>query len=97
MPPTLALHDTVAVPDPEIDVGLMAPHMSPDPVLSVNVTIPLNPLVALIAMVELADWPGLIAAGELAEMVKSGDGGPRGRNVSRQPHPMGLLLHCIAP
>jgi hypothetical protein len=97
VPPALALHETVAVPDPEIVAGLIAPHVRPVGTASVRDTVPVKPFCAEMVMVELADWPTLTAEGEVAEIVKSGVSGPKGRNVSRQPHPMGLLLHCIAP
>lgn len=91
------MHDTVAVPEPDRVVGLMVPQFSPDGIVSVRETVPLKPFTEAMVIVELADWPVLTALGEVAEMVKSGAGGPSGRNVSRHPHPMGLLLHCIAP
>jgi len=97
VPPALALQDTVAVPEPDRAVGLMAPHVSPDGTLSVRETVPVKPFTEAIVIVEVADWPLLTALGEDAEIVKSGAGGLSGRNVSRHPHPMGLLLHCIAP
>ncbi len=97
MPPALPLHDTVAVPDPERVAGLIAPHDNPEGTVSVRVMVPVNPLTDAIVIVELADWPVLTALGEVAEMVKSGAGGASGWNVRRQPQPMGLLLHWVAP
>ena len=97
MPPALALHDTVAVPEPDRVVGLMVPQLSPDGIVSVRETVPLKPFNEAMVIVELADWPVLTALGEVAEMVKSGAGGASGWNVRRQPQPMGLLLHCVAP
>src|SRR5437660_453453 len=78
-------------------VLLMFPQLRPFGTVSVKATIAVKPFTEAMVIVELADWPVLTALGEVAEMVKSGAGGPSGRNVSRHPHPMGLLLHCIAP
>jgi hypothetical protein len=97
VPPALALQDTVAVPEAVKLLGLIVPQVSPDGTLSVRVTVPTNPFSAFIVIVELADWPVLTALGEVAEIVKSGAGGPRLRNLSRQPQPIGELAHCIAP
>jgi hypothetical protein len=85
------------VPEPDRVEGLIEPHVNPDGRVSFSDTVPEKPFCAVIVIVELVDWPALTAAGEVAEMVKSGAGGLRGRNVSRHPQPMGLLLHCIAP
>ena len=93
----LALQDSVAVPEPDSVAGVIVPHVSPDGGESVRETVPVNPFTEVIVIVVLVDWPVLTGLGEVAVIVKSGDGGPSGRNVSRQPHPMGLLLHCIAP
>jgi hypothetical protein len=75
VPPTLALQDAVAVPEPDRVVGLIVPHVSPEGTLSVNVTVPVKPFSAVIVIVDVVDWPGLTVAGEVAEMVKSGEGG----------------------
>ena len=74
VPPALALHETVAVPEPDRLVGLMDPHVSPEGTLSVSATLPEKPFCALIVIVEPADWPGLTAPGEVAEIAKSGLG-----------------------
>lgn len=55
VPARVALQETVAVPDPVTVLGVMAPHVSPDGRVSVRVTIPANPLAALIVIVEVAD------------------------------------------
>ena len=91
------VQDTVAVPEPDTEVGLMEPHISPDGMLSLSDTVPVKPFCAVIVIVELADWPLLTAAGEVAEIVKSGVGGLSGTKVSKHPQPLGLLLHCMAP
>jgi hypothetical protein len=98
VPATLELHETVAVPEVAILVGLMDPQVKPEGRLpSVRVIVPVNPFWAAVVIVELADWPALTPDGELAVMVKSGAGGPRLRNFSKQPQPIGELAHCIAP
>lgn len=71
MAAVVELHETVAVPDPVTELGVMAAQVKPAGTVSVRVTTPENPLVAVTAMVELADWPTLTAAGELADIVKS--------------------------
>ena len=55
MPATLALHDTVAVPDPVMLLGVIAPHVSPTGTVSVRLTTPLKWFNALMVMVEVAD------------------------------------------
>jgi hypothetical protein len=70
-PATVAEHDTVAVPEPVIEPGVIAPQVRPAGTVSVRVTTPANPLAAVIVIVELADWPTLTAAGEDAAIVKS--------------------------
>jgi len=49
----------------------MAPQVSPAGTVSVRATTPVKPLTAVTVMVEVADWPALTAAGELAVIVKS--------------------------
>jgi len=78
-------------------VGLIEPHVNPEGGVSVRVTIPVNPFWAAVVIVEVADWPAFVPAGLVPVSVKSGAGGPRLKNLSRQPHPGGLLAHCIAP
>jgi len=64
----------VAVPDPTMMLGLIDPQVNPDGIVSVRDTVPENPLSAVTVMVEVADWPVLVGAGELAEMEKSEEG-----------------------
>ncbi len=71
VPATVALQDTVAVPEPVIVPGVMAPQVRPAGTVSVRVTTPANPFTAVIVIVEEADWPALTAAGEEAAIVKS--------------------------
>jgi len=49
----------------------MAPQVRPAGTVSVRATTPVKPLTAVTVMVEVADWPALTAAGELAVIVKS--------------------------
>jgi hypothetical protein len=65
------LHDTVAVPELSTLDGAIAEHVNPGAILSVRVTVPVNPFTADIETVIVADAPALTAAGELAEIVKS--------------------------
>jgi hypothetical protein len=52
-------------------VGLIAPQVRPAAGVSVRLTTPAKPFRAVIVMVDVADWPALTAAGELAAIVKS--------------------------
>jgi hypothetical protein len=70
----VALHETVAVPDPVMLLGLIDPQLRPDGMVSVRDTVPENPLSAVIVTVEVLDWPALVGAGEVAEAEKSGGG-----------------------
>ena len=70
-PATVAEQDTVAVPEPVTELGVIAPHVRPAGTVSVRVTTPAKPFNAVIVMVEVADWPAFTAAGEDAAMVKS--------------------------
>lgn len=97
MPATVELQETVAVPDVTMLVGEMGPQVRPEGGASARVTVPVKPFLAAIMIVELADWSTLIPEGVLAVTVKSGGGGPRLRNLSKHPHPTGLLLHWSAP
>ncbi len=71
MAATVALHDTVAVPEPVTEPGVIAPQVRPAGTVSVNVTTPAKPFTAVIVIVEEADWTALTAAGEEAAIVKS--------------------------
>ncbi len=68
---TVELHETVAVPDPVTLPGVIAPHVRFAGTVSVRVTTPLNPLVAEIVIVDVAEVPALTAAGEVAVMLKA--------------------------
>ncbi len=53
MPATLALHDTVAVPDPVKLLGEIDPQLKPDGTVSVNDTVPLKPFSGAMLIVEV--------------------------------------------
>jgi len=55
LPATLAVQDTVAVPDPVMLLGAITPHVSPTGTVSVRLTTPLKWFNALMVMVEVAD------------------------------------------
>ena len=61
----------VAVPEPVIVPGVMAPHVNPAGTVSVRVTTPANPFRGAMVIVEIADDPAGTDAGEVAEIVKS--------------------------
>jgi len=67
----VALHDTIAEPEPVTFAGVVAPQMSPDEALTPKVTVPLNPLTAVTVTVELVDWPTFTGTGEEAIIEKS--------------------------
>jgi len=68
----LALQDTVAVPDPVMLLGDIAPHVSPAGAVSVNETMSVNPLTEVRFIVELVVWRILTGAGVDAEIMKFG-------------------------
>ena len=70
MPETVALHETVAVPEPVTLFGVIVPHVRPDGATSPRVTIPENPFTAPRVIVEVAEEPALTGAGRDADMVK---------------------------
>lgn len=71
VPAVVELQSTVAVPDPVTLLGVMAPHVRPEGIVSVNATEPVNPLRAVMVIVDVAEDP-TVADGEVAVMVKSG-------------------------
>jgi hypothetical protein len=71
VPSVVELQETVAVPEVVMLVGLMAPHVRPERMVSVRLTVPVNPLTAAIVIVEVAEVPTVTAAGEVAVMLKS--------------------------
>jgi len=52
---TVALQETVAVPEPVTVPGVIAPQVNPTGTVSVNVTMPAKPLTADIVIVDTAD------------------------------------------
>jgi len=60
------------VPDPTTLAPLILPQLRPLVALSVKATVPVNPFRALIVIVVVPDWPTFTAAGEVAEIPKSG-------------------------
>jgi hypothetical protein len=70
VPTTVALHDSVAVPEPVILLGVIAPHVRPDGTVSVRLTVPVKPLTAVTVMVEATAVP-VVVEGEVAVRVKS--------------------------
>ena len=65
------LQDRVAVPELVKLVGVIAPQVKFAGTVSVKLTVPVNPLIAVTVIVEVAETPALTAAGEVAEMLKS--------------------------
>lgn len=78
-------------------LGLIAPQVNPAGEVSVRLIVPVNPFWPLMLIDDETDCPTATPDGLDAATAKSGAGGPRLRNLSRQPHPGGLLAHCIAP
>jgi hypothetical protein len=62
---------TVAVPEFVTVMGVIGPQVRLAGTVSVSDTVPVNPFTAAIVMVEFADVPDGIAAGEVAVIVKS--------------------------
>lgn len=56
-------------------LGEIAPQLRPFGIVSDRVTTPVNPLSAVIVIVEIGDWPTLVGAGEVADIWKSGPDG----------------------
>jgi hypothetical protein len=65
------LQDRVAVPDPVMLAGVIAPHVRPAGTVSVRLTVPAKPLTAVTVIVEMAEEPALAAPGLVAAIVKS--------------------------
>jgi hypothetical protein len=71
LPALVALHDTVAEPEPVTLGGVNRPQDRPDEGVMLKLTVPANPLTAATETVEVACWPTLTAAGEVVVRVKS--------------------------
>jgi len=61
----------LAVPEPVTVAGVTPLHASPTGTVSLNVTVPTNPSTAVTVIVDVAEEPTVVAAGELAVRVKS--------------------------
>ena len=61
----------MAVPEPATELGVIAPQVNPAGTVSVKETALAKPPCAAIVIVDVADWPTVTAAGELAAIVKS--------------------------
>jgi len=71
VPAIVAEHETVAVPAPVTEPGVIEPQVRLAGTVSVSVTRPVNPFSAVTVMVLIADDPAFTAAGEDAAIVKS--------------------------
>jgi hypothetical protein len=71
-PAVLLMQESVALPDPLMLFGLIDPHVRPEGITSLRVTVPLKPFCDVTVIVELTDWPTVIPLIEVAERVKSG-------------------------
>ncbi len=67
----MAVHETVAEPEPLTLVGLNDPQDKPGEGVMLNVTVPANPSIVATVAVEAGDWPALTAVGDIAAIVKS--------------------------
>ena len=67
----VALQETVAVPEPITLLGAMVVHMSPDGTVSLRLTDPAKRFTGATVIVELAEPPAFIGAGEMEAIVKS--------------------------
>jgi hypothetical protein len=65
------LHATVAVPELVILFGVIAPQVKLAGTVSVRAIVPVNPLIAVTVIVEVAEVPTVTAAGDVAAIVKS--------------------------
>ena len=71
MPATVALHETVAVPEPVTLLGVMLPQLRPEGMVPVRLTTPTKWFTAATVTVEVAELPALTGDGDVAEIVKS--------------------------
>jgi len=71
LPATVALQETIAIPEPVTLVGEMAPQVRPEGIVSLKLTVPANPFNALTAIVEAAEDPAFTSGGEVAPIAKS--------------------------
>ena len=66
----MALHDTVAVPEPVRLLGVIEPQTRPEGIVSVKLTVPVNLLRPVTVIVDVPEVPALTTT-ELAAIVKS--------------------------
>lgn len=71
MAATVALHETMAVPEFVTLGGIIVPQVRPAGTVSVRLTAPVNPFNAVIVIVEVAETPALTTAGDDAAIEKS--------------------------
>jgi hypothetical protein len=64
------VQETLADPELMTLLGEMLAQLRPEGAVSLRATVPVNPVTALIVMLELVDAPALIGAGEVALIVK---------------------------
>ena len=67
----MALHETVAVPDPNTLVGLIVPHARPGGMMTVRLTVPAKWFTVDIVIVDVPDEPALIGVGVEVSIPKS--------------------------
>jgi hypothetical protein len=70
-PAVVELQAKVAVPELVMLPGVIAPQVRLAGTVSVRLTTPVNPLTAVTVMVEVAEFPTVTAAGDVAAIVKS--------------------------
>ena len=67
----MELHARVAVPELVMLFGVIAPQVKLAGTVSVRAIVPVNPLIAVIVIVEVAEVPAVTAAGDVAAILKS--------------------------
>jgi len=72
VPGIVEVHESVAAPEPVTLLGVIAPQVRPAGTVSVRATVPEKPFNAAMVIVDVALMPVLKAAGEVAEIEKSG-------------------------
>jgi hypothetical protein len=70
LPATLALQETVAVPDPVTLFGVMLPQVKPEGTVSVKLTTPAKWFTLATVIVVMEDAPAFEGLGGLAAIVK---------------------------
>jgi hypothetical protein len=71
LPSTVALQETVAVPDPVTLLGVIVPQVKPDGTVSVRATDPAKWFAADTLTVEIDELPAFAGDGEVAAIAKS--------------------------